>query len=273
MDTPIGHCAYSSDAFDDDVHYIVRMYSLYEVEVCETCESTIKASAEPADSCSHLQTDPEQDPEAGHEYTTQSAVQGEPPAIPDYDIWNARDDSDVPDAIRDAAKRLRKYVHESTPDGDGLSQHSFYIRRRTSCEPVRTKKHEKLNNLQHSMDVVDEWCVFCDACNDEYLVGAKPLNNYRKHLKSAGHCAVVAAQSLSTRSLPTTARLDDASCATAIRAASAFARAKAANADPLAPRRDSHSVISDMALPTELQILVRENKALAWKDGMGERDV
>jgi len=28
-----------------------------------------------------------------------------------------------------------------------------------------------------------------------------------------------------------------------------------------------------MALPTELQILVRENKALAWKDGMGERDV
>ena len=52
--------------------------------------------------------DPEQDPEAGHEYTTQSAVQGEHPAIPDYHIWNARDDSDVPDAIRDAAKRLRK---------------------------------------------------------------------------------------------------------------------------------------------------------------------
>ena len=116
-------------------------------------------------------------------------------------------------------------------------------------------------------------CVFCDACNDEYLVGAKPLNDYRKHLKSAGHCAVVAAQSLTTRSLPTTARLDDASCATAIRAASAFAKAKAANSDPLAPRRDSHSVISDMALPTELQILVRENKALAWKVGMGERDV
>ena len=34
--------------------------------------------------------------------------QVEPPDIPDYDIWNARDDSDVPDAIRDAAKRLRK---------------------------------------------------------------------------------------------------------------------------------------------------------------------
>ena len=50
-------------------------YALYEVEVCETCESTIKASAEPADSCSHLQTDPEQDPDAGHEYTTQRAVQ------------------------------------------------------------------------------------------------------------------------------------------------------------------------------------------------------
>ena len=91
MDTPIGYCAYCSDALDDDVRYFVRMGSL--VEVCETCESTIKASAEPADSCS-LQTDPEQDPEAGHEYTTQSAVQGEPPAIPDYDIWNARDDSD-----------------------------------------------------------------------------------------------------------------------------------------------------------------------------------
>jgi len=97
MDTPIGYCAYCSDALDDDVRYFVRMGSLYEVQVCETCDySTIKASAEPADSCSHLQTDPEQDPEAGHEYTTQSAVQGEPPAIPNCDIWNARDDSDVP---------------------------------------------------------------------------------------------------------------------------------------------------------------------------------
>ena len=101
--------------------------------------------------------------------------QGEPPDIPGYDIWNARDDSDVPDAIRDAAKRLRKYVHESTPDGDGLSQHPFKIRRRTSYEPARSKKHTKLNNLKHSTDVVDEWCVFCDTCNDEYLVGAKPL--------------------------------------------------------------------------------------------------
>ena len=65
--------------------------------------------------------------------------QGEPPDIPGYDIWNARDDSNVPDAIRDAAKRLRKYVHESTLDGGGLSQHSFYIRRRTSYEPARSK--------------------------------------------------------------------------------------------------------------------------------------
>jgi len=101
--------------------------------------------------------------------------QGEPPDIPGYDIWNARDDSDVPGAIRDAAKRLRKYVHESTPDGDGLSQHSFYIRRRTPHEPACSKKHTKLNNQQLSTDVVDEWCVFCDACNDESLVGAKPL--------------------------------------------------------------------------------------------------
>ena len=150
MDTLIGHCAYCSDALDDDVRYVVNMHSLYEVEVCETCKSTLKASGEPAVSCrsrkvrkvSHLQTDPEQDPEAGHEYTTQPAVQGEPPAIPDHDIWNARDDSDVPDAIRDAAKRLRKCVHESTPDGDGLSQHSFYIRRRTSYEPACSKNNE-----------------------------------------------------------------------------------------------------------------------------------
>ena len=120
-----------------------------------------------------------------------------------------------------------------------------------------------MNNLLHSTDVVDEWCVFCDACNDESLVGAKPLNNYRKHLKSAEHCAVVAAQSASIKSHPTIARLDDASCATAIRAASTFARAKAANADPLAPRRESRSVISDIALPAELQILVRANKAFA----------
>jgi hypothetical protein len=75
MDTPIGHCACCSDALGDDVRYFVRMDRLYEVEVCETCESTIKASAEPADSCSHLQTDPEHDPDAGHEYTTQPAVQ------------------------------------------------------------------------------------------------------------------------------------------------------------------------------------------------------
>ena len=63
----------------------INMHSLYTVEVYSTCEFTIKASVEPAVSCSRHQTDPEQDPEAGHgEYTTQPAVQGEPPAIPDY---------------------------------------------------------------------------------------------------------------------------------------------------------------------------------------------
>ena len=78
-------CAYYSDAPDDDVRYVVNMHSLYKVEVYATCEFTLKASAEPAVTCSRHQTDPEQDPEAGHgEYTTQPAVQGEPPAIPDY---------------------------------------------------------------------------------------------------------------------------------------------------------------------------------------------
>ena len=63
-----------SDAPDDDVRYDVNMYSLYKVEVYETCEFTIKASAEPAVSCRRHQTDPEQDPEAGHgEYIFYSA--------------------------------------------------------------------------------------------------------------------------------------------------------------------------------------------------------
>ena len=30
-------------------------------------------------------------------------------------------------------------------------------------EPARSKKHAELNNLQHSTDDVDEWCIFCDA--------------------------------------------------------------------------------------------------------------
>ena len=81
---------YCSDALYDDARYVVNIHSLYEVEVCETCSIFDR----PAVLSSRLQTNPVQDPESGRgAYTTQPAVQCVPPAIPDYDIWSARDGS------------------------------------------------------------------------------------------------------------------------------------------------------------------------------------
>ncbi|MEC8877707.1 MAG: hypothetical protein VX554_00840, partial [Candidatus Thermoplasmatota archaeon] len=47
-----------------------------------------------------------------------------------YDELNARDDQDAPTAVLDAAKELRRRIHEGVEDGTGLVIHRFHIRKR-----------------------------------------------------------------------------------------------------------------------------------------------
>ena len=61
-----------------------------------------------------------------------------------YDELNARDDQDAPTAVLDAAKELRRRIHEGVEDGTGLVIHRFHIRKRGDEDKQKKRRGRQL---------------------------------------------------------------------------------------------------------------------------------
>ena len=61
-----------------------------------------------------------------------------------YDEFNARDDQDAPTAVLDAAKELRRRIHDGVEDGTGLVIHRFHIRKRGDEDKQKKRRGRQL---------------------------------------------------------------------------------------------------------------------------------
>ena len=129
-----------------------------------------------------------------------------------YDELNARDDQDAPTAVLDAAKELRRRIHEGVEDGTGLVIHRFHIRKRGDEDKQKKRRGRPGKKDDHA-----DWCVHCDVCDGRPTSilpsyhSNSPLYGFeQQHLNSQTHEKHGNAILSSVASVEETAALDDA---------------------------------------------------------------
>ena len=125
----------------------------------------------------------------GTSFTTRAA---ETTADPNYGVWNRRDDQEAPAEILKAAQDTRRFIHEKTDDC--LEAHSFFVRKKResamgTTPPAKQKKKRKLTDeAKRRLELQQEWSICCDACDQEFAIGRRFLNNFtNKHIKTEAH--------------------------------------------------------------------------------------
>ena len=191
-----------------------------------------------------------------------------------YDEFNARDDVDAPTAVLDAAKVLRRQIHERTEGGMGLVIHRFHIRKRG----VEDKKKKRGKGKSQKDDNAD-WCVDCDVCDGRSPTSLlpsyhtnPPLYEFeRQHLRSQTHLERGNAILSSVATVEETAALDDVAAAAALDSQSATDKQQYRS--PMyseSTRRDSEPVAPMAMVDSAVAKLVAEDAALLWVEDDGD---
>jgi hypothetical protein len=191
-----------------------------------------------------------------------------------YDELNARDDQDASTAVLDAAKELRRQIHEGTEGGMGLVIHRFHIRKRSVEEKKKKRGKDKAKKDDYA-----GWCVDCDVCDGRPPTSLlpsyhtnPPLHNFQStHLSSQTHLERGNAILSSVASVEETAALDDAAAAAALDSQSATDKQQYRS--PMyseSMRRDSTPVAPMAMVDSAVAKLVAEDAALLWVEGDGD---
>ena len=190
-----------------------------------------------------------------------------------YDELNARDDQDAPTAVLDAAKELRRRIHEGVEDGTGLVIHRFHIRKRGDEDKQKKRRGRPGKKDDHA-----DWCVHCDVCNGRPTSilpshhSNSPLYGFeQQHLNSQTHEKHGNAILSTVASVEETAALDDAAADAALN--SQCATDKQQCRSPMyseSRRRDSVPVAPMDMVDTALAKLVADDPALLWVEDDGD---
>ena len=180
---------------------------------------------------------------------------------------NALGDLTAPAMIRLAAQELRAFI--SADSTDGLTSHSFHIKKRENPEK-KQKKNVTAN--QHAC-----WCAVCDVCGDdrEHTIDASTSSHHalytfsKHHLKGKRHLdrgtQIIAANAL----VSSTAGLDDSAYAAAARSRQATERQSLpSTTNDTSARRDATPSSTAAMLTSNLEHLVEENDG-GWMTSRG----